>query len=181
MYDHLEKERETDATIVALNEARSMTVFCHGHPLAALRPRLAKQGIVTAVDLRRIPSGRKVKVTGLAVIVHMPPTKSGKRVIFTTLEDETGLIDLVVFPKAQKHAAKAVLTCEVQTVEGRLQRQGKDGLSISIVVERVIPHLTGRLSDLLRDAESDKPSAAPKYRLAGRREGSARQLRRAEQ
>jgi len=138
-----------DPAAIAHNEASSMTVFCHGHPLAALRPRLAREGVVTAKDLRRIPSGRRVRVTGLLVIVHMPPTKSGKRVIFVTLEDETGLIDVVVFPRAQINSARAILTSEVQTVEGKLQRQGRDGLSISITLARVVPHLTGSLSRLL--------------------------------
>ena len=138
-----------------------MTVFCHGHPLAALRPRLAAAGIVTARDLRRIPSGRKVRVTGIMVLVHMPPTRSGKRVIFVTLEDETGLMDLVAFPKAQIGSARAILTSEVQTVEGRLQRQGKDGLSISIVVEKIVPHLTGPISKFFDENSRGKPLASP--------------------
>ncbi|MFZ5868478.1 MAG: OB-fold nucleic acid binding domain-containing protein [Thermodesulfobacteriota bacterium] len=132
------------------NEARSMSVFCRAHPLEALRPRLAAEGIVTAKELRRLPSGKRVRITGVLVIVHMPPTKSGKRVIFITLEDETGLIDLVVFPRAQVKYAKALLTSEVQTVEGKLHRAGKDGRAISIVVESVIPHLTGSLEKVLQ-------------------------------
>ena len=149
MVDRGGNDTLVDPAVVTLNEARSMTVFCHAHPLAALRPRLAAAGIVTARDLRHIPSGRKVRVTGLLVIVHMPPTKSGKRVIFITLEDETGLLDVVAFPKAQVSSARAILTSEVQTVEGRLQRQGKNGLSKTIILERVIPHLTGSLSEIL--------------------------------
>lgn len=138
-----------DPAAVARNEARSMTVFCNEHPLVPLRPRLSAEGVVTAKDLRRIPSGARVRITGLLVIIHMPPTKSGKRVIFLTLEDETGLIDLVAFPKAQDRHARALLTNEVQTVEGKLQRQGRGGVSTSIIVSRVIPHLTGSVRDLL--------------------------------
>ncbi|MFC1834492.1 OB-fold nucleic acid binding domain-containing protein [Thermodesulfobacteriota bacterium] len=140
---------DVDPALVTRNEAGSMTVFCRNHPLDGLRQRLSAEGVVTSKELRRIPSGRRVKVTGLMVIVHMPPTKSGKRVIFITLEDETGLMDLVVFQKAQKHHARALLTGEVQTVEGRLQRQGKNGVSTTIIVERVIPHLTGSLAEVL--------------------------------
>lgn len=134
---------------VARNEATSMSVFCRYHPLAALRPRLAAEGIVTARDLRRIPSGQRVRVTGILVIVHTPPTKSGKRVIFITMEDETGLMDLVAFPRAQVDYAKAIWTSEVLTVEGKLQRQGKNGLSISIVLEKVVLELSGPLSKML--------------------------------
>jgi DNA polymerase III alpha subunit len=131
------------------NEAASMSVFCRDHPLASLRPRLAAEGIVTARDLRRIPSGQRVRVTGILVIVHTPPTKSGKRVIFITMEDETGIMDLVAFPRAQVDYAKAIWTSEVLTVEGKLQRQGKNGLSISIVLEKIFPELSGPLSKLL--------------------------------
>jgi DNA polymerase III alpha subunit len=69
--------------------------------------------------------------------------------MFITMEDETGLLDVVVFPKAQTHFARHILTSEVLTVEGRLQRQGQNGLSISIVMERLILSLTGSLSKLL--------------------------------
>lgn len=132
-----------------LNESLTMSVSCSEHPLAILRPWLAKNGVVTARELRRIPSGARVKVTGLRALVHMPPTKSGKRVIFITLEDETGLLDLVAFPKAQQRSARAILTSQVLTVGGRLQHLGKRGLSSSIVVEKVIEHLSGDLSRFL--------------------------------
>jgi error-prone DNA polymerase len=132
----------------AFNEAASMSVFCKDHPLSVFRQRLAAGGIVRATDLRRIRSNSRVRVTGTLVIVHTPPTRSGKRVVFITIEDETGLMDLVMFPNAQKKWAKQMLTCEVLTVEGRLQRTGRDGRSISIVVEKVIVPWTGLLSDL---------------------------------
>lgn len=148
-----------DSAVRAYNESGSMSVFCHGHPLEALRPRLAAQGIVTAMDLRRIPSGRRVRITGILVIVHTPPTKSGKRVMFITMEDETGLIDVVAFPKAQAGFARDILTSEVLTVEGRLQRQGKDGLSISIIMEKVIRCWSGQLSHFLREADDTEKTA----------------------
>lgn len=135
--------------VKALREAASMSVFCSGHPLAALRPMLAAEGVVTAADLRRIPSGSRVLVSGVLVIVHTPPTKSGKRVMFITMEDETGLLDVVAFPKAQTGFAKAILTSEVLTVEGVLQRQGKNGVSVSVVMEKVVLRLSGLLSGFL--------------------------------
>lgn len=148
-----------DSAVNAYNEAGSMSVFCHGHPLEVLRPKLAAQGIVTAMDLRRIPSGRRVRITGILVIVHTPPTKSGKRVMFITMEDETGLMDVVAFPKAQAGFARDILTSEILTVEGRLQRQGKDGLSISIIMEKVIRRWSGQLSHFLREADDTEKTA----------------------
>jgi error-prone DNA polymerase len=139
----------SDLAAKVRNEAASMSVFCSMHPLEPLRSRLAAQGIVTAKRLRTLLSGRRVRVTGMVVIIHMPPTRSGKRVIFVTMEDETGLIDLVVFPKAQNTCAEAIMNSEVLTVEGRLQRRGAYGVCISVVVERVLMPLTGNLVQML--------------------------------
>lgn len=138
-----------DPATTAYKEAASMSVFCRSHPLAALRPRLEEHGVITARDLRRLPTDTIVMVTGILVIVHTPPTRSGKRVMFITMEDETGLLDVVAFPKALAGSAKAILTSEVLTVKGRLQRQGKNGLSISVVLEEVVRPLTGLLSSFL--------------------------------
>lgn len=150
--------------VKAYNEAASMTVSCSGHPLSVLRPALAAQGVVTVRDLRNIPSGRRIMVTGILVIVHTPPTRSGKRVMFITMEDETGLIDLVLFPKAQAHAARPILTGEVVTVEGILQRQGRRGLSMSVVIERVIPEWTGLMVNFLKHKKIHPPKRVSQLR-----------------
>lgn len=134
-----------------------MQIFCRGHPLASIRGRLARRGVVMSRDLRRLTSGVSVMVTGMPVIVHTPPVKSGKRVMFVTLEDEGGLMDVVVFPKAQSLNARFILTAEVQTLQGTLQRQGKNGVSVSIVLRRIIPSLTGTLRDMLRQGPPPKP------------------------
>lgn len=133
-------------------EIRSMSVYCRAHPLALLRPSLADEGVTTAAGLRRTPSGRLVRLTGLKVIVHTPPVKSGRRVMFITMEDETGLSDVVVFERVQQRAARAILTSQVLTVAGRLERRGAGGKSVSVIVERVIPAWTGDLLDLLSAA-----------------------------
>jgi DNA polymerase III alpha subunit len=147
MLDNDTQRAPGDLATKIRDEAAAMSVFVSAHPLAPLRPLLTTHGIVTAHDLYKMPSGRLVRVAGMLVILHMPPTKSGKRVIFVTMEDETGLMDLVVFPKAQTKYANVIMTSEVLTVEGRLQRQGAYGLSISIIVERVFIALTGKLVD----------------------------------
>ena len=147
---------ETERTR-AYNEAISMKVFCHAHPLSALRPMLAHQNIIKTADLRRLPSGSIVRAIGLLVIVHTPPTKSGKRVMFLTMEDETGLLDVVVFPKAQKRFARTILTSEVLTIQGKLQKQGPKGISISVVMEKALIGLCGRLAQLLVNITKVKP------------------------
>jgi DNA polymerase III alpha subunit len=80
--------------------------------------------------------------------------------MFLTLEDETGLFDVVVFSKAQSRFAKPILTSEVLTLEGRLQRKGPRGRSISIVISRALMGLSGSMAKLL--ANEMKISLLPK-------------------
>lgn len=131
-----------------LREAASMSVFCREHPLTPWRPFLKSHKVLCAKDLRYRRSGTTVRITGLMVIIHTPPIKSGKRILFVTLEDETGLIDAVVLPEVQQEYAKTVWTSEILTFEGRLRRQG-NGQAISITVEKVIKELSGKISDLI--------------------------------
>lgn len=140
------------------NEYISMKVFCHAHPLSALRPSLYKDNIIKATDLRRLPTGSIVRVVGLLIIVHTPPTKSGKRVMFLTMEDETGLMDVVVFPKTQKGFARTILTSQVLAVQGKLQKQGVGGKSMSIIMEKAIKNWSGNLHDFLRIQIESNPS-----------------------
>ena len=148
MVDRAKYINETDRTL-AYKEALSMSVYCHAHPLASLRNISRKQNVVTSGDLRRMPNGATVRVSGMLILVHTPPTKSGKRVMFLTLEDETGLLDVVVFSKTQSRFAKLILTSEVLTLEGKLQRKGPGGLAISIVMSRALIGLSGSLAKLL--------------------------------
>jgi DNA polymerase III alpha subunit len=140
---------DRDCAEKTLREAMSMSIFCHAHPLTSLRNILRKQKVVRSSDLRRTPSGATVRVSGMLILVHTPPTKSGKRVMFMTLEDEAGLFEVVVFSKAQDRFAKLILTSEVLTLEGRLQRQGPTGLAISVIMEKALVGLCGPLTKLL--------------------------------
>jgi DNA polymerase III alpha subunit len=69
--------------------------------------------------------------------------------MFLTLEDEMGLFEVVVFAKAQDRFAKLILSSEVLTLEGRLQRQGPTGRAISVIMEKVLVGLCGPLTKLL--------------------------------
>jgi DNA polymerase III alpha subunit len=82
-------------------------------------------------------------------LLHTPPTKSGKSVMFLTLEDETGLLDVVVFSKAQSRFAKLILTSEVLTIEGTLQRKAVKGRAVSIIMQRALVGLCGPFTKLL--------------------------------
>lgn len=124
-------------------ERLSMEVYCRHHPMSGLRRMLDGRGISTAAELGTISSGKKVLVSGLVIFFNTPPTRSGRRIIFATLEDETGLLDIVILPHVQARWAGTVYTSEVLTLQGRLRREGRQGISISVTAERIIPELSG--------------------------------------
>ena len=135
-----------------LLERRCMEVYCTAHPLEVLRNRLDRHGAVTAAGLKQTPSGRTVLIAGLVIFFHTPPTRSGRRIIFATLEDETGLADAVIPPDVQERWGRIIYTSEVLAIRGRLKRQGRGGLSISVTAKYILPGLSGSFSRLAEAA-----------------------------
>jgi len=93
----------------------------YGHPVSPFRKELCKQGLTSAVVLRQLKHGQRVKVAGLVICRQRPGTASG--VLFMTLEDETGLINLVVWPQTYERERELVNATNFLAVVGRLQSQ----------------------------------------------------------
>ena len=90
------------------------------HPVSLLAPRLGP--LVCAADIRDTPDGRWLTVAGLVITRQRPGTASG--VIFITLEDHTGIANIVVWPKTFEKHRKEVLAGRLLRIRGRLQREG---------------------------------------------------------
>lgn len=114
-------------------EIRILGFSFSGHPLVLFKKILPKKGRIKSGHLAKLSENEKVKVAGMKIILHTPPTKSGKRVIFVTLEDEEGLIDTVVFPSAQKEFAKTIYEADFLLMEGTVKKHGP---ATSIVAEK---------------------------------------------
>jgi error-prone DNA polymerase len=111
------------------------------HPLALLRQTLAARRVVANAELRASPPAKLVKVAGLAIVRQQPATASG--VIFMTLEDETGIANIVVWRKVFERFRPVVMGARLVEVTGRVQREGD---VIHVVADRLAD-----LSPLLRD------------------------------
>jgi error-prone DNA polymerase len=96
------------------------------HPMALIRERLRREGVITAAQAARSRSGRWAKVAGVIIRPHRPPTKSGRTVVFFTLEDETGMVEVTVFESVYQRCGKAIFTQPIVTVWGRLDRRGEE-------------------------------------------------------
>jgi error-prone DNA polymerase len=114
------------------------------HPLALLRRDLAKERIVPAGELERRGDGKRVAVEGLVLVRQRPGTASG--VIFVTLEDETGICNVVVWPHMFEKARAAVVSGRLLRVWGKLQIE--DGV-VHLVAERILDRTAAltRLAD----------------------------------
>ena len=92
------------------------------HPLALLRSRLAASGWLPAAEVAQLPDGARVTTGGIIVTRQRPGSAGG--VIFVTLEDETGYVNLVVWSRIADRQRKALLAARLLGVAGRLQREG---------------------------------------------------------
>ncbi len=92
-----------------------------GHPLEPLRPVLAAAGLPDAQAVANLPDGATVRYAGLVICRQTPGTASG--VTFMTLEDETGFVNLVVWPRVFARYARLAKTVPLLGVTGRLQKQ----------------------------------------------------------
>ena len=101
------------------------------HPLAVLRKHCDHIGITAAAGLQKRRTGDAVTVAGLVIGRQRPGTASG--VVFMTLEDETGNINLIIWPKVLEHYRQAVLRSQLPVVRGTLQRE--DGVTHVIARE----------------------------------------------
>jgi error-prone DNA polymerase len=102
------------------------------HPLALLRPALARQGLVPAADLASLGHGRRVRVAGSVIVRQRPGTAKG--FVFLSLEDETGIANVIVTPQLFARHRLALVTAPFLLVDGVAQNQ--DGV-VSVKAARV--------------------------------------------
>ncbi len=117
-----------------VHDYASHQLSLEGHPIGFLRSELERRGAVRAVELAdpaRFPQDTRVKVAGLVLVRQRPATAQG--IIFMTLEDESGVINLVVHPSTfERHRAEARHGVALY-VEGRVDRS--DAV-VHVVVQR---------------------------------------------
>ena len=127
---------------------RSLGLTLGRHPLALLRAHLASLRMATAADIRRCRHGEQVRAAGIVINRQRPSTASG--VIFMTLEDETGYINVVVWPWVVERQRREVVGSRMVGIHGTIEREGE---VVHLVVNRItdLTHLPGRLHTTSRD------------------------------
>jgi error-prone DNA polymerase len=101
------------------------------HVLACYEPFFAAVGITRANRLMRCRSREEVLVAGVKVATQTPPIRSGRRVVFVTLDDATGPIDATLFEDAQAGYAATVFHSWLLVIRGTVRRTGPRGISLN--------------------------------------------------
>ncbi len=137
---------EMPTRLPALSEAREIVADYRGlgipmgrHPLALLRGRLSRHRVSTSEALRAFPDGRLARASGLVTHRQRPDTAAGT--IFVTLEDETGTVNVIVWPDVFERHRSAVLASKLMTVYGRWQRDTETGGQVRhLLAQKVVDH-----------------------------------------
>jgi error-prone DNA polymerase len=93
------------------------------------RPVLARGGVLTSREIAGARHGQAVRTAGLVVRPHRPPTRSGKTVVFLSLEDEMGLTDVTVFESIYQKYGSLIYGSPSLLISGTVSRRG-DGVSV---------------------------------------------------
>jgi DNA-directed DNA polymerase III PolC len=127
-----------------VNDYRYLQLTLRRHPAAFLRPDLDRRGVIRNEDLRARASGERVTVSGLIIIRQRPGTAKG--VLFITLEDESAVANVIVWPKTFERYRPVVLGARYVAVTGPMQAES--GV-IHVVAERIddLTALLGRLAE----------------------------------
>ena len=125
--------RLTEAEEV-VGDYQTIRLSLKGHPVSFLRDRLTQAGAVTAQAYQTVKENRRVAVGGVVLVRQRPG--SAKGVVFITIEDETGVANLVVWPDVFERLRPIAMGARMVLARGRVQR-GEEGVS-HLVVEDLI-------------------------------------------
>jgi error-prone DNA polymerase len=121
----------------------SLGLSLRRHPLALLRDKLQRRGVVPTQELWERPNGKMVITAGLVITRQRPGSAGG--VTFVTMEDETGYVNLIVWNRVAVEQRAALLESRLLEVHGKLQREG----DVQHVIAQRLTDLSSLLGDLV--------------------------------
>ncbi|HEV3042553.1 MAG TPA: error-prone DNA polymerase [Roseiarcus sp.] len=163
-----QREHEPDARLPPMplgahvvEDYRRLSLSLKGHPVAFMRRRLDARAILRCEQLTGIASGARVVVSGLVLVRQRPGTASG--VVFMTLEDESGIANIIVWPKVFEKLRAIVIGARFVAVTGKLQSESN---VVHVVAERMedLTPMLGLLSE--RGGEIDPAARADEARTS---------------
>ncbi len=151
-----------------VNDYQTIRLSLKAHPMRFLRQHYAGQKFIAADQLKTIRDGRRMAIAGLVLIRQRPG--SAKGVVFITLEDETGIANLVVWPDVFEKQRKIVMGARLIAVHGIVQRD-PDSDVIHVVARQLEDHshMLRHLSDEAMPSTLNQGDAAGSWRAPASR------------
>jgi error-prone DNA polymerase len=146
-----------------VNDYQTTRLSLKAHPMRFLREHYASRKFVTADRLKTIRDGKRLSMAGQVLIRQRPG--SAKGVCFITLEDETGIANLVVWPDVFDKQRKIVMGARLMAVHGIVQKDAEDGV-IHLVARQLEDHthMLSHLSDELMPSTLNQGDGAGSWR-----------------
>ena len=134
-----------------VQDYQTLRLSLKAHPMEFLRAQLAREGIRSTLEHRQLKDGAKLALAGVVLVRQRPG--SAKGVVFMTIEDEYGIANAVVWPKALERYRKAIMASRLILIRGRIQKHGE---IIHVVAERLEDRTW--MLDLLSEDALDTPT-----------------------
>lgn len=119
----------TDTEVLA-TELDLTSVDTSNHVMSVHYKDLDRAGVTYAKDLLKQRSGAAVRVAGIRVATQTPPMASGRRVVFISLDDGTGVVDLSFFDESQANTGQALFAAKMLMAEGTIRRTGPRAVTV---------------------------------------------------
>jgi error-prone DNA polymerase len=142
-----------------VEDCRHVGLTLRQHPASFLRAELAGRRIVTCADAMAARDGKWLTTAGLVLVRQKPG--SAKGVMFITIEDETGVANLVIWPSLYERQRRIILAASMIGVQGRVQREGE-----------VVHLVAQQLTDLSAELQPSASATAASPRRTGSRTNS---------
>ncbi|MBA3677181.1 MAG: error-prone DNA polymerase [Sphingosinicella sp.] len=124
-----EEGREPETRLNPMADGREVVEDYHStqlslraHPLSFLRPELDRRRIIPCGDLARIKDGSKIEVAGIVLVRQRPGSTN---VTFVTIEDETGIANIIIWQRLFEAQRRIILSSKMLKVKGMVQREGE--------------------------------------------------------
>ena len=125
------------------------------HPLRFLRGTFASSGVLACAEATQLADGARVRVAGVVLVRQRP---GNGNVVFATIEDETGIANVVVWASLMERFRREIVAARLLLVEGLVQRSPED--VVHVVAER-LHDCSAALNDLSEDPPAAPPARAP--------------------
>ncbi len=158
-----------------IHDYRTLTLSLKAHPVSFMREDFSRTGILRSRDLAATATGKWVTVAGLVLVRQRPGSANG--VIFMTIEDETGIANIIVWEKTFRKYRPQVMGSRLVKIRGRLQNQSGVIHVVADHLEDITPMLGLLRREARRFGANDRADGALRPSGDAREKRKLRQLR----